>query len=289
MSVILTCAVVALGGCSRPRPERDAGPRIVSLAPNLTEIVCAVNAGDRLVGRTTACNYPPAVVTNVPAVGGFGAPSLELLLKARPTIILEVDLADKSLADRLRELGIPMERVPCRNLDDIPAAIRRIGEIAGAPRAGPMADKLAAKIAELRQARRSPAAQPAVFVEIWDDPLTTAGKGSFLSELVALAGGRNVGDRVDKDFYVAAPEWVVAQNPDIILGFSGQPRSTALARMQDRPGWAGVNAVRTGRVYAGLNDDVLLRPGPRVLDGIEELRRCIEPAAKQAPAARAQP
>jgi iron complex transport system substrate-binding protein len=128
-----------------------------------------------------------------------------------------------------------------------------------------------------------------VFVEIWDDPLTTAGKGSFLSEIVALAGGRNVGDRVEKDFYVAAPEWVVAQNPDIILGFSGQPRSTALARMQDRPGWAGVNAVRTGRVYAGLNDDVLLRPGPRVLDGIEELRRCIEPAAKQAPEARAQP
>jgi iron complex transport system substrate-binding protein len=268
--------------CMLP-PGANAGPadtnqvpveRIVSLAPNLTEIICALGGADSLVGRTTACDYPPSVVSNIPAVGGFGAPSLELLVSLKPTLVLYVDLEDKSLTRKMDSVGLTYTQVKCRTLGDIPGAVLTVGRyVHRETAASELAARLTTGIAALRS--RPVTNAPLVFIEIWNDPLMTAGKTSFVAELVRIAGGRNIGDDIEKDYAEVSSEWVLARKPDVVLCLGTPSKGAARQVVLGRAGWANVPAVRNGRVYDRLSTDVMTRPGPRVLDWIEELRACM--------------
>ncbi|MBN1675484.1 MAG: ABC transporter substrate-binding protein [Kiritimatiellae bacterium] len=276
LALIATAAVLA--GCGRkPAPAAArGGPRIVSLAPNLTEIVCAVGAAEILAGRSSACDYPPEVVKRVPAVGGFGAPSLERLVAVRPTLVLYTDLADKTMPGAFAELGLPAMEVPCRRLDEVPAAILAVGRATRHEEAAAgLAAALTEQIARLREQMPPAAERPSVFVEIWGDPLITVGRTSFVSELVALAGGRNIGDASEKDYFETSAEWVVSRDPEIILCLYMAENRSVRHLVLSRAGWQEVAALKAGRVYDGLPNSVLLRPGPRVLEGVAALETCI--------------
>jgi iron complex transport system substrate-binding protein len=270
--------LLAAAGC-RPRPAPPAaapgdGIRLASLAPSLTEIICTLGAADCLVGRTSVCNYPPGDVAGVAVVGDFGVPSLEMLASVRPTLVLEVDLADPTLAARIEDLGLARRRIPCRTLDDIPSAIRDVGRLTGRDaRAADLAAGIENGIAALRRSAAPASADaPTVFVEIWADPLTTVGRTSFVSELVTLAGGRNIAADVERDYFQVSPEWVIARDPDVILCLYMSEDARPRARVLARAGWETVAAVRHGRIHDRFDVDILLRPGPRVLDGIAQLR-----------------
>ena len=278
---ILATAALLGAGCRRAAPSAPAAgaePRVVTLAPNLTELVCAVGAGDRLVGRTSVCNYPPEIVARVPVVGDFGVPSIERILELKPTVLLEVDMADASTPARLRQLGIAVVHVPCIRLDDIPNAIFLVGLNVGRAReAAQMAADLRNKIVALRAAAAGAhGPRPRVYVEIWNDPMSTVGKNSFLAELVRMAGGDNVGDVAEQDYYQVSSEWVVARNPEIVLCFYMGGAKAVEASIVNRAGWSRVAAVKNRRVYSGFDNDVMLRPGPRVLTGISALQRVIK-------------
>ena len=279
--VLTTAAAMLLGaGCQRatpPAPTAGAGPRVVTLAPNLTELVCAVGAGNLLIGRTSVCNYPPEIVARVPAVGDFGVPSIERILALKPTVLLETDTADPTTLARLRRTGVAVVHVPCVRLDDIPNAMFLIGETVGRAReAAVQAADLRRKIAALRSAANAfHGPRPRVYVEIWNDPLSTVGRNSFLAELVRLAGGDNVGDEADQDYFQVSSEWVVARNPEIVLCFYMGSASAVEDLIVRRAGWNRVAAVRNHRVYSGFDNDIVLRPGPRVLTGIAALERAI--------------
>lgn len=278
ISLVLAMSAVLCGGCGRgPGPAPGpAGARVVSLAPNLTEIVCAVGGGDLLVGRTDACDYPPDVVGRVPVVGGFGVPSMEKLLSVSPTLVLDVDLEDEMAGGRISRLGIRRERIACSRLDEIPGAVEKVGGLTGREAAAAaLAGSLRARIAELRAQNRGISKRPSVYVEIWHDPKTTVGTNTFLSEIVALAGGHNIGDETDKDYYQVSSEWVVDRNPDVILCLYMSGGGASGKLVAERMGWRGMAAVRNGRIYDGFDNSVLLRPGPRVLEGVEALRRRI--------------
>jgi len=239
-------------------------------------MVCAVGGAPFLVGRTSACNYPPEALAGVPVVGGFGAPSLELLVTARPTLILDVALADEALGRRIEALGLRRERIACETLADVPRAIERVGALLGRePDGRRLAAEFTAEARRLRGEARTSADRPAVFVEIWSDPVVTVGRGSFVSELVALAGGRNIGDDVEKPYFQVSQEWVVARNPDVVVCLYMSESGPAGQGVLARRGWSGVRAVREKRVYDGFDNDLLLRPGPRALQGARELRRRI--------------
>jgi iron complex transport system substrate-binding protein len=278
----LAAAMVCTVGCGRarvPAPTDDGTPRLVSLAPNLTEIICAVGGASNLVGRTSACDYPPAVVAHVPVIGGFGAPSVDLLLSVKPTLILDVDLEDARTADILLRLGVRRERIACGRLDEIPPAVRRVGVLVGhVTEADTLAERIAQQIRTWREANgRSPGAKPSVFAEIWNDPVMTVGRRSYVSELIALAGGRNIGDDLDKDYFPVASEWVVARDPEIIFCFYMAPGGDVREQVARRAGWSDVRAVRQGRIYGDLDNNTILRPGPRVVEGIAALRERIKP------------
>lgn len=294
---MLGCSLASLcllAGCSRAPESREDGPRVVSLAPSLTEMICAIGAETQLVGRTSSCDYPPDKIKSIPVVGGFGAPSLDLLLKIKPTLVLTMDLEDESLGKVIDQLGLKREKIHCSAVDDIPLAISRVGSLLHREdAANALADSIRNRLAELRQAADNRTASgrqtPSVFVEIWGSPLTTAGKKSFLSDLIHLAGGHNIGDEAaDKEYFSISSEWVIVRNPDVIICLymskehkiagskAGNGETRDWARVNSRTGWSNITAVRNHRVYGGLDNSAILRPGPRILDGIESLRRCIE-------------
>lgn len=280
---LLWVSVLCLGlGCRKSEPTTSkSGPapvRVVSLAPSLTEIICAVDGLPLLVGRTRVCDYPPEVAT-VPIIGDFGDPSMELLLKARPTLIIDLALSDESVGSRLTQMGMNRQRVPCLHLDDIPVAIRQIGTLIGrSERAEPLAQNLTAEIHKARKFNQTLAKRPRVFIEIWNDPLNTAGAGSYLSELVNLAGGTNIADDVNKDYFQVSAEWVIARNPEVIFCFYMTPNQKPASFQLKRDGWDGVDAVKNHCVFSGFDNNVVLRPGPRVLEAVSALRQAIDQA-----------
>jgi iron complex transport system substrate-binding protein len=252
---------------------------MASLAPNITEIICAIGAADMLVCRSSACDYPPEVVSKIPSVGGFGNPSLEALAAARPTVVLETDLADESLAPMIAQLGLHRERLPTATITDVFVSIERIGTLTGyTNEATHLVMKLKAGLDTYREAAPPLSERPRVYIEIWHDPPVTAGKGSFVSDLVAAAGGINVGDAVERDYFNVSAEWIVEQDPDIILAVYMDSGENTLQQFARRPGWSGMTAVKRGNVFPAGNSDVLLRPGPRLLEGVEILHRCLATA-----------
>jgi len=250
--------------------------RLISLAPSLTELIVAIGAGDALVGRTSACDHPADVVADIPVVGGFGAPSFETVLALEPTAVVDTDLEDESMAARFEAAGIRHVRIRCERVDDIPRGIRTLGKLAGRGDAAcELADGLALSLADLRQARTAATNRPGVYVEIWHDPFMTAGRNAYLTDLIELAGGRNIADSVEQEYFRVSPEWVLTQNPDVIIcAYMASGRDVS-QMVRERPGWENIRAVGNGALFCNENNDILLRPGPRVLEGIEAIRRCI--------------
>jgi iron complex transport system substrate-binding protein len=273
-----SCLLIFLicSGCSNdPRgAAKQEGERVVSLAPSLTEIICAVGAGETLVGRTSACDYPPEILDTVPVVGGFGTPSLDELIKASPTLVLAVDFEDERIPEMIKKMGVRLERVKCDSLQVIPKAILSVGRLLDREQ---NAERLAGKIRDRVSELDSKAPKgPRVYVEIWGDPIMTAGRGSFVSDLVKLAGGRNIGDEVaDKPYFSVSSEWVIARDPEVIICLYMSDASAMGSSMAARTGWSHISAVAGNRVYGGLNNSAVLRPGPRVLEGIEIIEKCL--------------
>lgn len=279
-ALLLLFSILLCAGCrkadSGAEAKGETKPRIVSLAPSVTEMIFAIGAGEHLVGRTTACDWP-AEAADVPVAGAFGRPSMEMLAAMRPDIVIDVDLEEEQSGGKIRDLGIRTERIICKNPDDIPGALRRLGELTGHRR---QADSLAAVIekglAGFRKKNLARRDRPLVYLEIWDDPFWTGGRESYTSALIGYAGGRNIGDAVRKEYFEISQEWVIEQNPDVIACMYMSKETPAASGVMQRTGWHHISAVRHKKVFDGFDNSLFLRPGPRVLEGIAQLERLIE-------------
>lgn len=261
-------------GCARREAQPDASRlRLVSTAPNLTECVCAVGAGHLLVGRTESCDYPADIVRGVPVIGGFGTPAIEPLLAARPTHVLETVLADPEIVRRLQALHVPVVHVPCTRLSEIPGALCQLGALTGHTAE---ADALAAAIRKgIDDARSETAAlghRPRVLLLFAPDTPITAGRNAFISELIELAGGVNIGGSSLTDYYHVSLEWLITQNPDIILCLFETSGRDPVSLFSSQTGWSAMRAVRERRVYTVSDLSAVSRPGPRVLEGLAQLK-----------------
>jgi len=274
-SVHTVTALLFLAGCARQTAQpAHSGLRLVSTAPHLTECVCAIGAGDLLAGRTESCDYPPETVCGIPVVGGFGTPWIEPLLAARPTHVLETVLADPEIRRRLDTLKIPVVHVPCTRLAEVPGALRQLGTLTGHDT---QAQTLAAAIQNGIDTARAEAAalnhRPRVLLLFAPDTPITAGRDAFIAELLELAGGINIGRDSPADYYHVSLEWVLEQNPDLILCLFDTDGSPPLPRFASQTGWKALNAVRNRRIYTVPDLNTVSRPGPRVLEGLAQLKQ----------------
>jgi iron complex transport system substrate-binding protein len=236
----------------------------------------AIGAGNQLIGRTSACDWP-VEVKKVPVIGAFGRPSLEVLAAAEPDLVIDVDLADLQIGKKIEAMNIRLESIRCRTPEDVPPALRKLGALTGHVRkADSLADVIDKGLAAFRKEAEIKTDKTGIYLEIWNDPLWTGGKNSFTSRMIAYAGGRNIGDVVDKEYFEVSPEWVIRQNPDVIACMYMSKKSPAQESVRNRPGWSEISAVKNGRVYGDFDNNIYLRPGPRVLEGIASLRALLE-------------
>ncbi|MBV5303690.1 MAG: cobalamin-binding protein [Chlorobium sp.] len=285
--LLLSFLLLIASGCTPQQVDKSgnapAKPRIVSLAPSLTEMIFAIGAGDQLVGRTTACDWP-AAAAKVPVVGAFGRPSLEMLASIHPDLVVDVDLADEEMGKKISALGIHRESITCTSPDDIPAALKKLGELTGHIRkADSLALTISKGLASFKTKAESLNNKKSVYLEIWDDPFWTGGKGSYTSALIAYAGGKNIGDVVEKEYFEISQEWVIKQNPEVIACMYMARSSSVAEKVMNRPGWSSIAAVKNHDVYDKFDNSLFLRPGPRVLEGITLLGKVISHEELPAP------
>lgn len=277
-------ALLAHAGCVQPEgvdgAGREPGPtapptRIISLIPATTELVVALGAGERLVARTDY-DLDPALAA-LPSVGQGLTPSIEWLTSLRPDLVIAwPDSRDRGVTARLAELGIPVYSAAIESLDDIVSTTLEIGDLLGLPAA---ADSLVAAIeAGFDEVRRTVEGRgrPVVFYVVGHDPPMTAAPGTFIDELIDLAGARNLFADL-KGWPQVSLEEVLHRQPDILIVPSGEGNET-VARLSRRPGWRELDAIRAGRVHS-IDALIAHRPGPRIAEVARMLAELIHPDA----------
>ena len=256
-----------------------APTRIVSLAPSNTEIVCALDACDDLVGVTDFDDYP-AQVTDVTHVVVGAVVDVEEVAAAQPQLILAAgnELTPSTVIDQLAQLGYPVLSLYPHDLDGVYDDIALVGAAIDAKSA---ADELVTSLRAREAAVTSAVASaqaPRTFYEVgvFEGSIYTAGKDSFLASLIELAGGEPItGDPASTAIQL---EDLIAADPELILlGDAAYDPSITPATVATRPGWSGMTAVTDGRIVVVLDDPVITRPGPRILDGLEAMARAIHP------------
>ena len=252
--------------------------RIVSLIPATTELLFALGAGDRVVGRTRYCDYP-ADAARVPDLGNGIQPNLEAVVAAHPDLVLLYQSsANRGAADRLRGLGIPVLELATDRIADMARITRLLGRALGLRQA---AESLVVRterdLASSSQPPDRPTARPTVFILAWDRPVMTLGQGSFLSEIIEHAGARNLFADLPASSAQVSIETIAARDPDFILA-SGAG-DIALA---ERPEWRVVRAVRERR-FVRIHGSEFNRPGPRVGQAVRELIAALDSARATIP------
>lgn len=239
--------------------------RVVSLIPATTELVFALGAGDRLVGRTTWCDYP-AEAAAVPDLGNGIDPNIEAVVAARPDLVLLYKSgANRAAAERFRSLKIPTLELATDRMEDFDRISRLLGAALGR---GEAAESLVVRTRRDLEAASPPvvpAARPSVFILVWDRPPMTLGRGSFLSEILDHAGARNIFDDVASSSAPVSIEAVVARDPDYIL-----TSSESDPKIASRPEWQSVRAVRERR-FLRVHGSEFNRPSPRIGSAVRQL------------------
>jgi iron complex transport system substrate-binding protein len=257
---------LVLLGCGGGKQLVSNSRTIVSLVPSVTEIVFALGAGDRLVGVTNQCDYPGEAWDKF-RVGDLMNPDIERIAALKPGLVAATLPVHQALVPALEELGLAVYVSEPRSLDEVFGEIDSLGWLLGRhARAKFIVDSLR----QVLDAVPAAGDTPTVYVEVSIEPLMAAGAGSFLNEAVFRAGGKNVFGRVVRDFVLVDPEQVLAADPDVIvLLHPGASRDDVMRRL----GWSGISAVRNGRVFDDIDEDLLVRPGPRLVAGIIQLRQ----------------
>lgn len=291
LPLVALCALLLQGacrpgaGCARPRPHAPddrtvvdglgrqvrlprAITRVVSLAPSSTEILFALGAGPLVVGVDRYSDYPPAA-RSVAHVGAEVDPSLERIVALRPDVVFTATSANaQDTVETLERLGLPVYVSRAESLETILADLRGIGGALGLEAdATRLTAEMRARLEAVRQ--RSAGRRPArVLVVVWPEPLVVAGRSSHVADLVRAAGGENVADDSSQPFPTYSTERVLEHAPEVVfVGTHSDGPAPSLAPILRL---ASLPAVRDHRVFT-VDGNLLFRPGPRVVDGVEAL------------------
>jgi iron complex transport system substrate-binding protein len=247
--------------------------RIVSLAPSNTEILFALGLDERVAAVDAWSDYPPAA-RQKPQLGDYIDPDLEEIVAIAPDVILATAVHEATVLPQLEDLGITTVVLEPTTLDEVLADIALVGELAGV---GDAATRLVCDVEERIDAVAAAVAGapvPRVFFELSPD-LYTAGEGSYVDDLIATAGGDNVVAGDLGPWPQISAEALIAADPEVVL-LADHEAGVTPELVKERPGWGDVSAVRNDRIVT-LDADLVARPGPRLVAGLEAIARAIHP------------
>lgn len=299
LMLLAVLALVALAGCgssdeqTTTGPSATAGPitvtddagvevtlerpaeRIVSLAPANTEIAYAIGAGDKMVAGTSYDDYPEEAKA-LPKVGDLVNPSVEKIVSFEPDLVLAAAGLQQAQRTKLADLGVKVFVVDPTSYEGTIATIEALGKLTGAEdgaaavaqRMMQVMDDVQAKVASLEKAT--------TFLEIYSEPLMTAGSGTFIDDLITLAGGTNIGASAGSGFPNFSTEVLLKEDPAVYIADSGSMSEPG--DISQRAGFDELTAIKGGRVYV-IADNIIARPGPRLAEGLQELAAMIHPEA----------
>jgi iron complex transport system substrate-binding protein len=288
--LILVAAADSFGGEGRHFTDQlgrrlqapDDPQRVVALAESVTEIVFAVGRGDRLVGTTRFADYPQAAL-KLPRIGSYIQLDIERIAALRPDLCIGTrDGNPKAAIDRLDALGIPVYISNPMGIESILQSITEIGALMRAEEAAAaLVSELHRRIAAVTEVARRSDTHPTVFFQIGVDPIVSAGRGTFIHELIEAAGGVNAaGEAAAYPKY--SPEQLVRLAPDVVVITTMTQGADFDAVRREWLRWPRIPAVRDGRVHV-VDAAVFNRPAPRLIDGLEILARLIHPEALGSP------
>ena len=272
--------ITLVDGYGREVTLEQPAQQIVSLAPSITEILFAIGAGDQVVGRDDFSNYPEAAVS-LPSIGGnFGELNTEAIVALQPDLVLAAELTTQEQVQALQDLGLtvfllanPVEMEGMYDMLGIAAQLTgREAETEA------LVASLQERVAAVEETISSAETTPVVFYELDStDPSApwTAGPGTFIDTLITMAGGENLGASFDGAWVQVSSEELLSKNPDVIV-LGDAVWGVTVESVEARAGWEGIAAVQNGQIFP-FNDDLASRPGPRLVDGLEELAKLIHP------------
>ena len=266
VTVILMLTML-LFSCMQSR-HRASGKRYVITSPEIAEIVCLLEGADNIVGITTECDYPEYLKSKE-IIGNFGKVDFEKIIKLDPSVVFTAGLEQESLAEELQKLSIKTEKIHSKSWQQMLNSILKIGVIIDREeRSIFVVDSLQLELEEISRSNYN----PEVYVEIYNNPIMSVSDSSFVGQLVALAGGKNIFEKLPRDYSRVDPELVIKADPEVIL--ITYPDIT-ISDIKNRKGWEVISAVQNERVYTvkDVNPDLILRASPRVISGIKELQK----------------
>lgn len=262
------------------RPFDFATPpqRIVSPAPSITETLFALGLDNSIVGVSDYCDYPAAAKTK-PSVGGYFDPSLEAIVALKPDLVL-TDGYSETPYGQLESLGIPVVVLQPADINGIYHDIQLLGNITGTEQsAEQLISNMQGSIDSTVSIVGNATTRPRVFY-VYDASDTTkpwtAGPGSFIDDLINLAGGKNVAGNATGPWVQFSMEELAESDPEIIILDSTMGTMISLEQLQELPVWQDLTAVKEGQVYT-IDGDLVDRTGPRIVQGLEDLAKFIHP------------
>jgi iron complex transport system substrate-binding protein len=256
--------------------------RIVSLAPSNTEILFALGLDDKVVGVSRYCDYPPKVKELVEegklaVVGGYADPNIEKIVGLKPDVVFAATTVQLKAVESLEEKGVTVILLDPKNIQDILDDILLVGKATGKEaEAKKLVEEMRRRIDFVVIKTQNVSYRPRVYYEVWHDPLMSVGPGTWVHELIELAGGSNIFSDAKVKYPKVSSESVIARNPEIIIIKIGYMGEVAREEIAKRPGWNTIDAVKNGKIYE-VDENILIRPGPRIVEGLETLARIIHP------------
>lgn len=251
--------------------------RIVSMAPSNTEIVYALGLAGRLVAVTDYDNYPPEVKEK-PSIGGFSTPNIEQVVAMAPDLVLATSIHQAKVIPQLEARGITILALNPKTIDQVLQAIEMVGRVTGVEKeAADLTASMRERVAAVMFAVGPSSSLPGVFYFVWHDPPMIAGAGTLHDEIIRLAGGVNLGHDL-ASYADISLENVILANPQVMIAGVGMGSGEDLTFqfLTTEPRLAGIDARKNNRVYA-INTDLIGRPGPRIVDALEQFAGFIHP------------
>lgn len=273
--------IVLTDGLNRTVTLDQPAQRVVSLAPSNTEILFAIGAGSQVVGRDEFSDYP-AEAAKLPSIGGsMGEYNNEAIVNLKPDLVLASELNTAEQVQALEALGLNVYLLSNpTDLDGMYKNLEIVSELTGHQAdAAKLVQSLKSRVAAIEEKLKNVSDQPLVFYELDStDPNApyTAGSGTFIDTLMSMAKGRNLGDILDGQYAQISLEELVVQNPDIILLGDYTWGGVTPEDVAKRAGWEKLSAVQNGKVFT-FDDNLVSRPGPRLVDGLEALANQLHP------------